>query len=240
VTHGLDERIHLWLTQLAKDWGRPSDQVAKAVAADEIRNRLQVYPDFSSVLSKGELDLDEFRKVARNCWALAGRYDSIRFGNFMNKEESAAFAIMQLLRSFPEGRAEIAERIDDFVDRTVQHGYKTPSGSADWAGVALLGSIILTSVFPSRFVDFRQSRWNRFAEAFGYARFPAGERRYGAKMIWAGEFAADISKTSTFRKYWSEAKGEPLWIVAGLCWTGLTPTPPVSPLPALLKSMQKF
>lgn len=224
----LDDRIQLWLTQLAKDWGRSLDQVAKAVSADEIGNRLQVYPHFSSVLSKGELDLDEFRKVARNCWALAGQYDLIRFGNFMSKEESAASAITQLLRNFPEGKAEIAERIDDFVDRAVRHGYKTPSGSADWAGAALLGSIILTSVFPGRFVDFRQRRWNRLAEAFAYSQPPAGEKRYGAKMIWAGEFAADISKTRTFREYWSAVEGEPLWVVAGLCWTGLNPAPPDS------------
>ena len=53
----LDDRIQLWLTHLAKDWGRPSDQVAKAVAADEIGNRLQVYPYFSSVLSKGRVPI---------------------------------------------------------------------------------------------------------------------------------------------------------------------------------------
>jgi hypothetical protein len=222
VDQNLDKALDKWLRQLAEDWGMSLDQVAISVAADEIHNRLNYYPKLKSVLSAPVLQLDAFNKAMRDCWALGGRYDLIRFGHFVNKSDLAGTAIAGLISEFPEGETEAIQRIDDFVAEAVDLGYSTPSGSADSAGAALLCSIILTSIYPSRFVDFRQSRWNRFAEAFGYPYPPSGEGHYGKRLTWAGGFAVDISRTKTFQRYWPES--EPMWIVAGICWYG--PSPP--------------
>lgn len=233
----LDKKIYLWLKQLAEDWGMSIDQVAITIAADEIHNRLQFYPSLCSVLSIPIIDIDRFFRGARDCWALGGRYDLIRFGNFLSKTEQAVTTIERLVRTFPEDDAGAIKHIDNFVDQAVHLGYTTPSGSADWAGAALLASVILTSVFPRRFVDFRQSRWNRFAESFAYSHPQSGEGHYGERIIWANKFAVDISNTRTFKQFWPE--GESLWIIAGLCWTG--PSPPKSePEPLDIEEIESF
>lgn len=200
------------------------DEVPSNMPTDEIANRLENYPLLSSVLNSPVLDLSELGKVARECWALGGRYDLIRFGEFINKGKSAVDAIEALIRDFPNDDKEAIKRVDSFVERAVLLGYSKPSGSADWAGAALLTSVLLTSLYPKRFADFRQSRWNGFAKRFDYDHPPSGKGQYGEKLIWAGKFTADISRTGTFRRYWPV--GEPSWIISGLCWIGPKPPKP--------------
>jgi len=225
VSYDLDKELRRWLSKLAEDWEITVDEVAMSVAGyDEIDNRLKHYPILKSTLSDPVFELDKFAKAARECWALGGRYDLIRFGEFINRGNQAKNLIDSLISAFPSDETEASQRIDNFVNQAVRIGYSTPSGSVDWAGAALLSSVILTSIFPARFVDYRQSRWNQLAEAIGYDHSPSGEGHYGVRLIWAGKFAADISKTTTFQLYWPE--GEPLWIVAGLCWYGPSPPKP--------------
>lgn len=222
----LDKRIHHWVSQLAEDWIKPIDEVVIDITNDEICNRLQYYPKLRSILLNPILDLDNYFRAARDCWAIGGRFDLIRFGNFLNKNNSAITAIERLIITFPEEDKEAIKRINNFIDQAVHLGYTTLSGSADMAGAALLGSVMLTSMFPERFVDFRQSRWNTFAKRFSYSHPQSGQGNYGEKIIWAGKFAVEISKTRTFRQFWPE--GEPLWIISGLCWTGPSPPKPES------------
>jgi hypothetical protein len=193
VIQYLDKQIQSWLRELAADWGCLIDEVPSNMPTDEVANRLENYPLLSPVLNSPVLDLSEFGKLAHKCWALGGRYDLIQFGEFIGKRELAVDAIDELIRDFPNHDEEAIKRIDSFVERAVQLGYLKPSGSADWAGAALLTSVLLTSLYPKRFVDFRQSRWIRFAKRFAYNHPPSGERRYGEKLIWAGRFTADIS-----------------------------------------------
>lgn len=225
MSYNLDKELNGWLSKLAEDWKISVDEVAMCVAGyDEIHNRLKYYPILKSTMSGPAIELDKFAQVARECWALGGRYDLIRFGDFISKDDNAKNLINSLINAFPSDDTEASQRIDKFVDQAVRVGYSTPSGSLDWAGAALLSSVILTSLFPDRFVDYRQSRWNKLSRALGYDHLPTGEGHYGMRLIWAGKFAADISKTKTFQLYWPE--GEPLWIVAGLCWYGPSPPKP--------------
>jgi hypothetical protein len=225
VNYNLDKELRRWLSNLAEEWEISVDEVAMSVAGyDEIDNRLKCYPILQSALSGPVLELDKFAKAARECWALGGRYDLIRFGDFVNGGDHAKNLIDGLISALPSDDTEASQRIDSFINQAIRLGCSTPSGSVVWAGAALLSSVILTSVFPCRFVDYRQSRWNKLAKALGYDHPPSGEGHYGMRLIWAGKFAADISKTDTFQIYWSE--GEPLWIVAGLCWYGPSPPKP--------------
>lgn len=224
MNQGLNENLKQWLSQLANDWAMSDEQVAVEIGAGEIHNRLQTYPEVRSVLSDAPLDIYQFSMAARTCWALGGKFDAIRFNEFVSKGRSASDAILELIENFPASDEEATERIDDFVTKAVELGYSKPTGSADWAGAALLASVILTALYPNRFVDFRQARWIKFAEALDYEHMPYGEKRYGERLIWAGKFAVDISKTRTFQQYWPE--DESLWVISGLCWTGPTPTKP--------------
>jgi hypothetical protein len=222
MNQSLEKKLHELLAHLSDDWKTSIELVTMKLGEEEVRNRLQYYPKLCSLLSCPVIDIDQFGKAARACWALGGRYDLIRFGDFTSKGAQSSTAIQQLIFHFPEDDTEAIKRINTFIDHAVHLGYSKPTGSADRAGAALLGSVILTSLFPSRFVDFRQSRWNKFAEEFGYDH-PQYEN-YGEKLIWAGKFAIDFSKTKTFQQYWPES--ESLWIISGLCWTGTTPPKP--------------
>ena len=117
MNQNLDKRLQDWLSKLADDWAMLIDQVAMSIGADEIHNRLKNYPNLSSVLTNPVLELDKINNAARNCWALGGRYDLIRFGNFTTKGEAAGAAIERLVRAFPANDTEAIMRIDRFVEQ---------------------------------------------------------------------------------------------------------------------------
>ncbi|HYA43734.1 MAG TPA: hypothetical protein VEF34_20720 [Syntrophobacteraceae bacterium] len=208
----LDQALMQWLRQMAEDCGLPIDQVPEA--AEEINNRLKSYPKVRHTLSHPVVQLGPFMQAISESWALGARQDIIHFKNLIKTGDSARDAIERLIRVFPNGETEACKRIDDFVGYAVKNGYHKPSGHSDWAGAALLASIILTCIYPHRFVDFRQSRWNSFAQAFGYYHPTFGEGHYGEKLISAGRVAAAFSKTHHI----PQGLGEPLWIIAGICW----------------------
>jgi hypothetical protein len=224
VIHDLDKQIQIWLAALASEWGCSIDEVPIYLPVDEIEDRLTNYPVICSILSPATLEFDEFSKVARKCWALGGRFDLIRFGEFIGKGQLAADAIKELIRNFPSDDEQTIRRIDTFVEQAVKLGYSTPKGSPDRAGAALLASVLLTSLYPKRFADFRQSRWIKFAGKFNYQSTPSGAMNYGEKLIWTGRFVSDFSKTMTFQRYWPQ--GEPSWVIAGICWYGPEPPKP--------------
>lgn len=220
----LNDNLERWLNTLAENWKMPIEQVVISIAADEVRNRLQVYPKVYGVLSVPNWSIHKFSDVARTCWALGGKFDSIRFNRFVDKGSLAVSTIQDLINNFPVDDGQIAKRIDDFVVDGVKLGYANQEGKADRAGAALLASVILTSLYPKQFVDFRQTRWYEFAKSFGYDSSVSTEKGYGSKLIWAGGFAKELAETEIFQQYWPE--GEGLWAIAGLCWTGVNPSKP--------------
>ena len=49
-------------------------------------------------------------------------------------------------------------------------------------------------------------------------------------VIWAGKFAKIFCETKTYQEFWPQNEprlSEPLWVVAGLCWAGLSPQKPL-------------
>ena len=77
-------------------------------------------------------------------------------------------------------------------------------------------TVLLTSLFPDRFVDFKQRRWKKFARTLGYdIPYPGGEG-YGRATLWAGSFATSVAETTSFRRTWEVE--DPLWVLAGIAW----------------------
>lgn len=211
----LDHDIRGWLDHYVQEWDMPVEQVALVIRIDEIANRLRVYPEIAASLARRPIDINSFADVARQSWVLGHRMDAIRFNEFVSQTDKAANAIEKLLDSFPEDDKAIVERIDEWLETIVKTGYVKSSGSHDWAGAAQLASLILTSVYPKKFVDFRPKRWYSLAGTFGYEILPSSAT-YGEKLVWAGDFAKDISQTQIYKEYWPE--GEPLWVISGICW----------------------
>jgi putative restriction endonuclease len=220
---GLNERLKQWLQQLAKEWGLTVEQVALGIAAEEISNRESAYPKIRIALSTDPVDLPRFVEAARESWALGYRIDAIRFEQFVQREAETIESLTVLVKDFPTDDARAINRINRFVDQAVELGYTKSKGGKDRAGAALLASVILTALHPYRYVDFRQTRWQRFAEAFGI-KLPVPGASYGELLIWAGDCGRTFANTPTFQHYWPGR--ESFWVVSGICWVGPSPKKP--------------
>jgi hypothetical protein len=121
--------------------------------------------------------------------------------------------LANLLDDFPATDNGASQRIDEFIEATAGIFTVPTTGASQAAIAALIVSALLSAVFPKRFVDFRQTRWKNLGEDLGYD-FPSGT--YGERIIAAGRYARAIATTETFQYYWPV--GEPLWVIAGICW----------------------
>ena len=214
----LDTRFSQLLEMIAEHENTTVEILGVTFASEEIENRRTFYPQLKQVLLRPELDIDEVKEVIKNCWAATAKIEFIRFKRFTEKEKGqrAIQAIQTLVENFPQDDAEAAVRIDAFIDSAVRLGYKDINDSPDRAGAAALCSVLLTSLFPDRFVDFKQRRWKKFARTLNYdIPYPGGEG-YGRAILWAGNFAASVAETMPFRRTWNVE--DPLWVLAGIAW----------------------
>jgi hypothetical protein len=217
----LDNSIRQWLDRYSREWDMSVEQVACAIRSDEILSRLEVYPRISSALLTSPFEIHQFAEAARQSWVLRHKMDAIRFNEFVNAD-GATRAIQELMSGFPSDERGAVERINESLVQIADLGYERSPGSFDWAGAAQLMSVVLTSLHPKRFVDFRQNRWSSFAKIFGYELPPSGAT-YGERLVWAGNFARDISETNTYQRYWQPywSEFETLWVISGICWKNM-------------------
>jgi hypothetical protein len=219
----LDQNIKNWLGDLADKWKRSPDSIALEFAETEIENRMVEYPMVKHSLEKKPFVLQDFANAARKCWILHYSFDAMHFNVFIDNGEETSGLIQTLIDSFPSDDDGAAERIDRFVEDAILLGYSNPKGGFDFAGACQLASLILTSVMPDRFVDYRRSRWVKLASLLGYPE-PEKGSGYGKCLVWAGNFALNIAATQTFREYWPRTLAtcsKPLWVISGLCWGGM-------------------
>ena len=217
----LDKNFLEWLKKISNTWGENIDIVADELARNEIEDRVKCYSNFSLIFSQSKFDLDSFSELARESWPLGGRFVLIRLSEFLKNRQRAERIIRKLIEDFPETEKGAIGRINDFIEETVLDGYVTSKKMPDRSGAALLSSVILTSVFPDRFVDFRITRWERFYKIF-YNDTPIPKNKtYGERIIWASNFAQDLARTNTFQKYWPDEP--PLWIISSFAWVGPSP-----------------
>lgn len=182
----LDTRFSQLLEGIAKHENITVEMLGKTFASKEIENRRTFYPQLKQVLLQQELDIAEFKKIITNCWASGSRFDLIQFGRFTKEEDAAEVLIQTLIKDFPRNDAEAAARIDAYITDAVRLGYQDKKGSPNGSAAAALCSVLLTALFPERFVDYRQSRWRDFARKVGYdIPFPA-TGSYGLGIVWPG------------------------------------------------------
>ena len=227
----LDDGLKRWLRNVAQRWHLKSSDEAAGVlsrAWGEIDHRTRQYPLLGEELRRGQLKIRDIPPLLRGCWAQGHPIESTRLNIFLKTGSSAA-AVANLVRHFPTSDREAASRIDSFVKRAVQVAYKVPKGGPDRAGAALLASVLLTSLEPGRFVDFRRKRWREMARTLGYKyEFPLTDN-YGKWLVEAGHFAQAVCNTRTFKRYWRYR--EPCWAMSGICWAGSRPENPSGKVP---------
>jgi len=218
----IDKSFKKWLQQISKKWKLSVEETAIWISIDEIDNRESEYPKIQQALKEKPINYGLFLEGIRKSWALGNQFDGIKFNIFTHNKPKAIKVISDLITKFPSIDSGAIKRINDFVDRAVLNGYQTNTGSSDYAGAALLASIILTSIYPERFVDFRTARWEKFARYFDYDL--SADREYGSLLVWAGNFGKLIVNTPTFKKYWSQENT--LWTISGISWDWPDPVKP--------------
>jgi len=177
-------------------------------------------------LYNSPLDMDEIGRLLRDCYALGGQFDAIRLNAFLG-DRHAAEAVSHLVLNFPRSDGEAAKRIDAFVERAVRLGFKDATGGEHPAGAALLASVLLTTLVPKRFVEYRHKHWAEFAKSLDYPMPEAPG--YGEAIIQSSHFARFVCETKTFKRHWKDF--EPLWALAGICWIGKCHERPTIPDP---------
>ncbi len=216
MNRDLDKNFFQWLATVAATLNTTIEELKSVLASAEIENRNTYYRQLQDILQEPDIDFIEFKKIVTNCWAAGSKSGIIEFNNFVKDEETAKTLIADLLQDLPENDAEAAGRIDTFIDEATRIGFWNTKRSPDRSGAAAFCSVLLSSAYPSRFVDFRQGRWKKLGEILDYEiSFPDNEG-YGKQMIWAGHFATDIVNTSSFKRVWKTQN--PLWTIAGIAW----------------------
>ena len=229
MARSVDSALRNWVEVLAQSWELSPEEAAIIVAADEIKNRIVNYPRVRKSLVDSQFEIQHFASAVRECWVMGGHFDAIRFNRFINNGSDASDLIRTLIQDFPDQESTAIKRIDEFLEQAVALGFSTPQKTSDWAGAAQLTSLILTSLFPERFADYRRTRWVKLAKEFGYTT-PTSGATHGKWVVWAGKFASEIAITPTYQEYWPPADprlSTPLWVISGLCWEGLRPSRPL-------------
>jgi len=226
----IDSPFKAWLEGVAHAWGVSPEIAADRLDEDyaDFADRQNYYPQIGQLFQKPTWTLAELRAITGQCPVLNEQHFAIRLSQtFAWHAEHTWHAIADLVQGFPSERQAAVRRIEIFMG---DMKFTDAAGAMDRSGVALLGSALLSACYPGRFVDYRANRWHDFAGLLLYP-MPARNARYGEKIVWAGELAQCIAATPTFRRYFTRgALGaiEPLWVVAGLAWHGITPEKPRS------------
>jgi len=230
----LDNRFREYLQRLAVD---AQCSIAELVARikrplsggeSEITNRTIHQKELRDALNRPELTKEELKTAVGKLWSLLGRQDIIRRTNYFRSDE--VLNDVRALLDDDSGIA-IATRIDDFVKAAVEHGYSGVDHK-DQTVSAQFASVLLSSRWPDRFVDFRKQRWNDLYKKVmqsgsGFLR----GKHYGHLLLRAGSFASLLAHTPTFKEFFGES--EELWTVAGIAWVlkGEPSSPPKLPDP---------
>ena len=190
--------------------------VGHGLLDEEIENRRQVHPQVAKAARTKRSTLGKLHAAAMEAWTLHGQFLPTHVANFFNGGRPARSTLDLLFEGFPEGDEEAADRIDEFVARAVAIGFHGRDGKRNLSGAALLASVLLSSLHPMRFVDYRQTRWANFGRDLGLDLAGCQDWTHGQHIVWSGRVAQGVHDTATVQRYWPSK--DDLWSVAVLCW----------------------
>lgn len=211
----LDQKFRKWLQELADKNLMSIENLIYKLAEDEIVNRETWYPKIKKSLTSKPVDYELFKKAVEESWSMQSMASRIRF-NYFKKHQSAITTIESLIDNFPENYSSGVNKINGFIDSVVKIGFSDQNGKEDRSGASLFASVILTSVYPTKFVDFTKKRWISFSRLFE-RDLQVNGADYGSLVLSAGKLAIELANTETFQQYWAGTP-YPLWVLSGLCW----------------------
>lgn len=215
MTTVLDEAIREWIERRAFNRAVPVEQIVQTFAEAEIANRINSYPRLGQALNRHPLYMAEVALAGRQCKGLGGPIEVVRFEAFMARPGSAT-ALVRLLEQFPCDDQDVVHRINVFVEKCRSLGYSHPTtGSLFGPSVMQFVSMILTTSFPTRFVDCQTEHWRQFASELNTELPTTKSPAYGEFLVAVGRLGMEIASTPTFQKWWPNR--EPLWTIAGIC-----------------------
>jgi 5-methylcytosine-specific restriction protein B len=180
----------------------------------EFSNRANVLPKISAALTKRPVSCVELQNVCPQLWVLKNGNEATRRSAFL-KNSKAPEAIEALI---DQGAGiEDMPRIDSFVEQAVACGYTDPAGTGA-ADATQFASVLLSALYPDRYVDYRDNRWTALFQLVSKSkrRLYSGAMSNGWKVVCAGKFAAALASTPTFVRYFGSEHG--LWKAAALAW----------------------
>ena len=210
----LDIKIKKWLENLAEENGQTIDEFVKELAKDEIENRKNTLPKLKEILEKFPTDLQKLREASKENNNLSDHWLRLRMKAIWENSKSQEI-FERFVNEFPESDEDAASRIDEFVTKIVELLTDSPNEERfSPPDAKILTSVILSSLYPDRFVDYKKKRWIKLTNDIGISAFTDKNQN---EIIEAGNIAKLISETDTFKKYWKYE--HPLQTVASLCWT---------------------
>lgn len=180
----------------------------------EASNRIEYLPKIASILLSKPISCAELQSVSNKLWVLKNGNEATRRTTFLKHPNASE--IIQALVDENSGIEELA-RIETFVENAVACGYTDPNGTGE-ADAAQFASVLLSSLFPDRYVDYRDSRWTKLFQLISKSkkRLYSGSMSTGWKLVSVGKFACALSNTPTFLKYFGREHGT--WKAAALAW----------------------
>lgn len=167
------------------------------------------------LLADGEFELRELYEMVKGRILIGGHGVVHSQVADLLKQDEAKGLIQTLIGG--GSQPPDAKAINRFINRAVELAFHKKDGGRTASNAAKFASVLLSAVYPDRFVDFVHRHWEEGSKYLAFGDVPSWN--YGECLIWAGEVAQQIAHTPTFQTYFSTDGDIPdNWIVAGLVY----------------------
>ncbi|MCD4684658.1 MAG: hypothetical protein K8S97_01810, partial [Anaerolineae bacterium] len=191
----------------------------KAFVDEEVyTNRCDVFPALQECLTTRPVDVACLRtRVRQSKYIVTSslqKYQDSRVGYDRLLEDTSRVQqqIAALIDYPPDAPDAMAHRIDEFVVQGRDSGLQPGQ-------VLMVASLILTLVYPRRFVGFpSRITWVKFANTLSYGVI---DKRAlpGEKLVWASTFASALAETEAFTRKFRREVDRAMWVISALNWT---------------------
>ena len=158
----------------------------------------------------------KLKKVIQKSTLLSGHGSfNSQIGDFM--KNSKADEILEEIRETSQDDWN-EDKLNKIIETSCEIAFKSKdSKKYNYSNSSLFISTLLSAIHPSKFVDYRQSVWNKLALSFGIEEKFRSEN-YGLMILKAQELSSKLINTEIFNKYFTKYTQDipANYIIAGL------------------------
>jgi hypothetical protein len=192
-----------------------TDEERKDDVKKEMDNRIRHLEAIRELITQKTINIEKLQVEFNSLWPLMENHDKQYRKDFF-KSLNAQILVENFINDILVNDSDAM--IDKFIKDLVAAGYRPQKHRPNDSIVLQFTSVILSAIFPDKYVDFRQSRWNNLFQIVmktDKSLFDKGLSNR-SKMLLAGDFASQISKLPSFTSFFGD--DHRLWRVAGLAW----------------------